>query len=79
MVSLVCMYVFKIEEGNRFPKVVASHLLSPSGPRFINLILHLAKHVMLKTMKTFTTGTKLSFMFWHDMLMQGLHICVFVG
>ncbi|XP_051994541.1 HAUS augmin-like complex subunit 6 isoform X2 [Xyrauchen texanus] len=35
--------------------VAASHLLSPSGPRFINLMLHLAKHVMLKTLKTYTT------------------------
>ncbi|XP_062849230.1 HAUS augmin-like complex subunit 6 [Trichomycterus rosablanca] len=43
------------EEGSSFPKVVASHLLSPSGPRFVNLMLHLAKHVMLKTMRTFTT------------------------
>ncbi|XP_065145009.1 HAUS augmin-like complex subunit 6 [Paramisgurnus dabryanus] len=41
------------EEGSAFPKVAASHLLSPSGPRFINLMLHLAKHVMLKTLKTF--------------------------
>ncbi|XP_072542947.1 HAUS augmin-like complex subunit 6 [Salminus brasiliensis] len=43
------------EEGSSFPKVVASHLLSPSGPRFINLMLHLAKHVMVKLMKTYTT------------------------
>ncbi|XP_051560036.1 HAUS augmin-like complex subunit 6 isoform X2 [Myxocyprinus asiaticus] len=43
------------EEGSSFPKVAASHLLSPSGPRFINLMLHLAKHVMLKALKTFTT------------------------
>ncbi|XP_051570523.1 HAUS augmin-like complex subunit 6 [Myxocyprinus asiaticus] len=43
------------EEGSSFPKVAASHLLSPSGPRFINLMLHLAKHIMLKTLKTFTT------------------------
>ncbi|KAI7814996.1 HAUS augmin-like complex subunit 6, partial [Triplophysa rosa] len=41
------------EEGSAFPKVAASHLLSSSGPRFINLMLHLAKHVMLKTLKTF--------------------------
>uniref|UniRef100_A0A8C2JSB3 HAUS augmin-like complex, subunit 6 n=1 Tax=Cyprinus carpio TaxID=7962 RepID=A0A8C2JSB3_CYPCA len=43
------------EEGNAFPKVAASHLLSAFGPRFINLMLHLSKHVMLKTLKTFTT------------------------
>uniref|UniRef100_A0A8B9L311 HAUS augmin like complex subunit 6 n=1 Tax=Astyanax mexicanus TaxID=7994 RepID=A0A8B9L311_ASTMX len=43
------------EEGSSFPKVVASHLLSPSGPRFVNLMLHLAKHVMVKLMKTYTT------------------------
>lgn len=43
------------EEGSAFPKVAASHLLSAFGPKFINLMLHLAKHVMLKTMKTFNT------------------------
>ncbi|XP_066537444.1 HAUS augmin-like complex subunit 6 [Hoplias malabaricus] len=43
------------EEGSNFPNVLASHLLSPSGPRFVNLMLHLAKHVMGKLMKTFTT------------------------
>ncbi|KAI4900139.1 hypothetical protein NFI96_023867 [Prochilodus magdalenae] len=43
------------EEGNNFPKVLASHFLSPSGPRFINVMLHLAKHVMGKMMKAFTT------------------------
>ncbi|XP_051757185.1 HAUS augmin-like complex subunit 6 isoform X1 [Ctenopharyngodon idella] len=43
------------EEGNTFPKVAASHLLSAFGPRFINLMLHLSKYVMLKTLKTLTT------------------------
>ncbi|KAI2662308.1 HAUS augmin-like complex subunit 6 [Labeo rohita] len=43
------------EEGNAFPKVAASHLLSAFGPRFINLMLHLSKHVMLKTLKTFSS------------------------
>ncbi|XP_060790904.1 HAUS augmin-like complex subunit 6 isoform X2 [Neoarius graeffei] len=43
------------EKGSNFPKVVASHLHSSSGPRFVNLMLHLAKYVMLKMMKTFTT------------------------
>uniref|UniRef100_A0A4W4GQU6 HAUS augmin-like complex subunit 6 N-terminal domain-containing protein n=1 Tax=Electrophorus electricus TaxID=8005 RepID=A0A4W4GQU6_ELEEL len=43
------------EERSTFPKVAASHLLSASGPRFISLMLHLAKHVMVKLMKTFTS------------------------
>ncbi|TSK82192.1 HAUS augmin-like complex subunit 6 [Bagarius yarrelli] len=40
------------EKGSNFPKVVASHLNSSFGPRFINLMLHFAKHVMLKMMRT---------------------------
>ncbi|XP_053089155.1 HAUS augmin-like complex subunit 6 isoform X1 [Pangasianodon hypophthalmus] len=43
------------EKGSNFPKVVASHLHSSSGPRFVNLMLHLAKYVMLKMMKNFST------------------------
>lgn len=43
------------ERGNAFPKVVASLFLSPGGPKFINVMLHLAKHVMLQEMKTFST------------------------
>uniref|UniRef100_W5UCK3 HAUS augmin-like complex subunit 6 n=1 Tax=Ictalurus punctatus TaxID=7998 RepID=W5UCK3_ICTPU len=43
------------EKGSNFPKVVASHLHSSSGPRFINLMLHLAKYVMLKIMRTSNT------------------------
>ncbi|KAK7169968.1 hypothetical protein R3I94_000262 [Phoxinus phoxinus] len=46
------------EEGSAFPKVAASHLLSAFGPRFINLMLHLSKYVMLKTLKTLTTDDK---------------------
>ncbi|XP_039525720.1 HAUS augmin-like complex subunit 6 isoform X2 [Pimephales promelas] len=46
------------EEGNTFPKVAASHLLSAFGPRFINLMLHLSKYVMLKSLKTLTTDEK---------------------
>ncbi|XP_058249770.1 HAUS augmin-like complex subunit 6 isoform X2 [Hemibagrus wyckioides] len=43
------------EKGSNFPKVVASHLHSSSGPRFVNLMLHFAKYVMLKMMKSFST------------------------
>ncbi|XP_060730362.1 HAUS augmin-like complex subunit 6 [Tachysurus vachellii] len=43
------------EKGSNFPKVVASHLHSSSGPRFVNLMLHFAKYVMLKLMKPFST------------------------
>ncbi|CAL8327531.1 unnamed protein product [Lota lota] len=45
-----------VDENSRSaPKVVASLFLSPGGPKFIALMLHLAKHVMLQEMKTFTT------------------------
>ncbi|KAG7461914.1 hypothetical protein MATL_G00196180 [Megalops atlanticus] len=43
------------EPGSSFPKVVPSLFLSPGGPKFINVMLHLAKHVMLQEMKTFST------------------------
>ncbi|XP_029615840.1 HAUS augmin-like complex subunit 6 isoform X2 [Salmo trutta] len=43
------------EQGSRVPKVVASLFLSPGGPKFVNLMLHLANHVMLHEMKTFST------------------------
>ncbi|XP_028973304.2 HAUS augmin-like complex subunit 6 [Esox lucius] len=43
------------EQGSSVPKVVASLFLSPGGPKFINLMYHLASHVMLHEMKTFCT------------------------
>ncbi|KAL0970340.1 hypothetical protein UPYG_G00240650 [Umbra pygmaea] len=43
------------EQDSTVPKVVASLFLSPGGPKFINLIFHLTKHVMLHEMKTFST------------------------
>ncbi|XP_041926628.1 HAUS augmin-like complex subunit 6 [Alosa sapidissima] len=43
------------ETGGSFPKVLASHLLSPCGPKFINIMLGLTKHVMLEEMKSFRT------------------------
>ncbi|XP_021433803.2 HAUS augmin-like complex subunit 6 isoform X2 [Oncorhynchus mykiss] len=43
------------EQGSTVPKVVASLFLSPGGPKFVNLMLHLANHVMLHEMKTFST------------------------
>uniref|UniRef100_A0A8C9VN92 HAUS augmin-like complex, subunit 6 n=1 Tax=Scleropages formosus TaxID=113540 RepID=A0A8C9VN92_SCLFO len=41
--------------GSDFLKVMPSLLLSPGGPKFINLMLHLAKHVMVEEMKSFST------------------------
>lgn len=46
------------ENGSSAPKVVASLFLSPGGPKFIALMLHLANHVMLQEMKTFATDGK---------------------
>ncbi|MEQ2203013.1 hypothetical protein XENOCAPTIV_022566 [Xenoophorus captivus] len=48
--------LFQDETANPGSKVVMSLFLSPGGPKFISLMLHLAKHVMLQDMKTFTTG-----------------------
>uniref|UniRef100_A0A4W5NRH3 HAUS augmin-like complex, subunit 6 n=1 Tax=Hucho hucho TaxID=62062 RepID=A0A4W5NRH3_9TELE len=43
------------EQGSTIPKVVASLFLSPGGPKFVNLMLHLANHVELQEMQTFST------------------------
>ncbi|KAM9400893.1 HAUS augmin-like complex subunit 6 [Salvelinus alpinus] len=43
------------EQGSTIPKVVASLFLSPGGPKFVNLMLHLANHVEFQEMQTFST------------------------
>ncbi|KAM4611511.1 HAUS augmin-like complex subunit 6 [Polymixia lowei] len=54
--KVTCAWLREImDENGTGPKVVASLFLSPGGPKFINLMLHLANHVMLQEMKTFTT------------------------
>ncbi|AWP00939.1 putative HAUS augmin-like complex subunit 6 isoform 2 [Scophthalmus maximus] len=58
--KVTCAWLREImdEIANAGSKVVASLFLSPGGPKFINLMLHLANHVMLQEMKTFTTDSK---------------------
>uniref|UniRef100_A0A665XF38 HAUS augmin-like complex subunit 6 N-terminal domain-containing protein n=1 Tax=Echeneis naucrates TaxID=173247 RepID=A0A665XF38_ECHNA len=55
--KVTCAWLREImdETANAGSKVVASLFLSPGGPKFITLMLHLANHVMLQEMKTFTT------------------------
>ncbi|XP_041821248.1 HAUS augmin-like complex subunit 6 isoform X2 [Chelmon rostratus] len=54
--KVTCAWLREImETANAGSKVVASLFLSPGGPKFISLMLHLANHVMLQEMKTFTT------------------------
>ncbi|XP_044039634.1 HAUS augmin-like complex subunit 6 [Siniperca chuatsi] len=55
--KVTCAWLKEImdETANAGSKVVASLFLSPGGPKFISLMLHLANHVMLQEMKTFTT------------------------
>ncbi|XP_037117702.1 HAUS augmin-like complex subunit 6 isoform X2 [Syngnathus acus] len=43
-----------VESGFVGPKVLASSLVSPGGPKFIGLMVHLVKHVMRREMKTYT-------------------------
>ncbi|XP_021470887.2 HAUS augmin-like complex subunit 6 isoform X1 [Oncorhynchus mykiss] len=43
------------EQGSTIPKVVASLFLSPGGPKFVNLMLHLANYVEFQEMQTFST------------------------
>ncbi|XP_054457348.1 HAUS augmin-like complex subunit 6 [Anoplopoma fimbria] len=55
--KVTCVWLREImdETANAGSKVVASLFLSPGGPKFISLMLHLSNHVMLQEMKTFTT------------------------
>ncbi|XP_068569584.1 LOW QUALITY PROTEIN: HAUS augmin-like complex subunit 6 [Cebidichthys violaceus] len=55
--KVTCAWLREImdETANAGSKVVASLFLSPGGPKFISLMLHLANHVMLQEMKTMTT------------------------
>ncbi|XP_042368535.1 HAUS augmin-like complex subunit 6 [Plectropomus leopardus] len=55
--KVTCAWLREImdETANAGSKVVASLFLSPGGPKFISLMLHLANHVMLQEMKTFKT------------------------
>ncbi|XP_008294571.1 HAUS augmin-like complex subunit 6 [Stegastes partitus] len=55
--KITCTWLREImdEIANAGSKVVASLFLSPGGPKFTSLMLHLANHVMLQEMKTFTT------------------------
>ncbi|XP_070710675.1 HAUS augmin-like complex subunit 6 [Pempheris klunzingeri] len=55
--KVTCAWLREImeETANAGSKVVASLFLSPGGPKLISLMLHLANHVMLQEMKTFTT------------------------
>ncbi|XP_069026454.1 HAUS augmin-like complex subunit 6 [Embiotoca jacksoni] len=54
--KVTCAWLREImdETANAGSKVLASLFLSPGGPKFISLMLHLATHVMLQEMKTFT-------------------------
>ncbi|XP_056298770.1 HAUS augmin-like complex subunit 6 [Pseudoliparis swirei] len=55
--KVTCMWLREImdETANAGSKALASLFLSPGGPKFTSLMLHLAKYVMLQEMKTFTT------------------------
>uniref|UniRef100_A0AAQ5XAL7 HAUS augmin-like complex subunit 6 N-terminal domain-containing protein n=1 Tax=Amphiprion ocellaris TaxID=80972 RepID=A0AAQ5XAL7_AMPOC len=55
--KITCAWLREImdEAVNAGSKVVASLFLSPGGPKFTSLMLHLTNHVMLQEMKTFTT------------------------
>ncbi|XP_049424675.1 HAUS augmin-like complex subunit 6 [Epinephelus fuscoguttatus] len=55
--KVTCAWLREVmdETANAGSKVVASLFLSPGGPKFISLMLHLANHVMVQEMKTFKT------------------------
>ncbi|KAK7909707.1 hypothetical protein WMY93_014391 [Mugilogobius chulae] len=55
--KITCAWLREImdETANAGSKVQASLFLSPGGPKFVTLMLHLANHVMLQEMKTLHT------------------------
>lgn len=55
--KVTCAWLREImdETAGTGSRVVASLFLSPGGPKFVTLMLHLANHVMLQEMKTFST------------------------
>ncbi|KAL4641558.1 HAUS augmin-like complex subunit 6 isoform X1 [Arapaima gigas] len=55
-VTFTWLQEIAVRYGSDFPKVMASLFLSPGGPKFINLMFHLATHVMVQEMKTFSTA-----------------------
>ncbi|XP_063311300.1 HAUS augmin-like complex subunit 6 isoform X2 [Pelobates fuscus] len=48
--KVCCEWLRKISEdaGNGFPQVVASIFLSPGGPKFVHLLYHFVRYVMLQ-------------------------------
>ncbi|XP_075066809.1 HAUS augmin-like complex subunit 6 isoform X2 [Mixophyes fleayi] len=54
----VCDWLKKISEdvGNGFPQVVASIFLSPGGSKFVQLLYHFARYVMLQHIKRDVDG-----------------------
>ncbi|XP_074851070.1 HAUS augmin-like complex subunit 6 isoform X2 [Carettochelys insculpta] len=58
-----CEWLKKISEecGNSFPPVVASLFLSPGGPKFIHLMYHFARYVIVQHMKMDSEDTNIRF------------------
>ncbi|KAM4810195.1 HAUS augmin-like complex subunit 6 [Rhinophrynus dorsalis] len=53
-----CEWLRKISDdaGNGFPQVVASIFLSPGGPKFVHLLYHFARYVMLQHIRKDVEG-----------------------
>ncbi|XP_037757958.1 HAUS augmin-like complex subunit 6 isoform X2 [Chelonia mydas] len=58
-----CEWLKKISDecGNSFPPVVASLFLSPGGPKFIHLMYHFARYVIVQHMKKDCEDTNVHF------------------
>ncbi|XP_050800110.1 HAUS augmin-like complex subunit 6 isoform X2 [Gopherus flavomarginatus] len=58
-----CEWLKKISDecGNSFPPVVASLFLSPGGPKFIHLMYHFARYVIVQHMKKDSEDTNIHF------------------
>ncbi|XP_051657401.1 HAUS augmin-like complex subunit 6 isoform X1 [Manacus candei] len=46
---------------SRLPKITASSLLSPTGPKFVHLVYWFARYVMIEDMRKFSVGTCIPF------------------
>ncbi|CAN9509516.1 unnamed protein product [Ophioblennius macclurei] len=53
--KVTCAWLREIMDATGGSKVVTSLLLTPGGHKFVQLMLDLAKHVMLQDMRTFST------------------------
>ncbi|XP_037347907.1 HAUS augmin-like complex subunit 6 [Talpa occidentalis] len=73
-----CEWLKKIsaECGSNFPQVVGSLFLSPGGSKFIHLMYHFARFVVIKYIKSNSKNSSIRFTETLNVKSQDLHKCV---